>query len=183
MSFEIVDSKVVYSGKFVKVRIDTVRGDDKKVFEREIVESGRGVLVAALTDENKIVLIKQNRHNHGEIYEVPAGSMKEGEKPLEAAKRELKEETGLEAKNWKLISTHHNGVHDEGHNYYFLADSLSQSSTSFDEDERISPYEKFTFDEVRALMDKDKIIDLRSRGCIWLAELLLIKDINPVIKK
>lgn len=175
MPIKTINKETAYKGRFVNVRIDTIQGDDEKIFEREIVESGRGVLVAALTDENKIILIKQNRHNHGEIYEVPAGSMKEGEKPLEAAKRELKEETGLKAKNWKLISTHHNGVHDEGHNYYFLARGLSKSSTSFDEDERISPFEEFTFDEARALIDKDKIVDLRSRGCIWLAELILLR--------
>ena len=87
-------------------------------------------------------------------------------KPRDSAQRELKEEVGLTAKKWVQISTHHNGIHEEGLNYFFIAEGLSVGDHNHDGDERIEKAE-MTFEDAFKLMDEGKIVDLPSRGCIW----------------
>ena len=172
MKPDILKRETVYQGKFVTIRHDTINLDGKE-YIREVVESGNGVLIAAITDKNQIVLVKQYRHNHGQVYEVPAGAIKPGETPLQAAKRELKEEAGITAKRWQLMSTHHNGIHNEGLNYFFLAQNLSFHQPALDSDETIHGFEPVNFGQANKLMEQHKIPDLRNRACIWRAQLLL----------
>ena len=169
-------SKTVYKGKFINVRIDTIEKDGH-VSEKEVIESKQGVVIAFISDDEKILLINQYRHNHGDILELPAGALKEGETPLQAAKRELLEETGIKAKDWKLVSTHHNGVHQEGENYYFIARGhQSKISLSLDHDEHIGKSKLYSFEQVAVFMRNGRIPCLRSRGCIWLTKLVLKGD-------
>lgn len=171
-----IKSKIVYKGKFINVRIDTIEKDGN-ISEKEVIESRKGVIIAFVSEDEKILLIKQYRHNRGEIYELPAGAMRDNESPLHAAKRELLEETGIKAKQWKLISTHENGVHQEGVNYYFLARGhLSKVSLSLDHDEHIGKSKLYSFEQVTTFMRKGRIPCLRSRGCIWLTRLILKGD-------
>lgn len=165
-----IKQEIVYKGMFIKIRHDTVNIEGLE-YVREIVESNTGVLIAAVDDKNRIMLVKQHRYNHGDIYEVPAGAIKENETPRQAAERELLEETGIAAKKWRLISTHHNGVHNEGLNYFFLAQDLSTTKNSLDQDEQISGFEFFRFDQIQGLIDQELIPDLRNRACIWKTQL------------
>ena len=173
---KIKKSRVVYKGIFVNIRHDHVMINGKSCL-REIVQSKEGVLIAAINDRREIILIRQHRHNLGDIYEVPAGAIKDQEEPLEAAKRELLEETGFAAKYWKLLSKHHNGVHNEGFNYFFMAQGLKKQKRSLDPDEEIYNFEFFSFHKALELIDENHIPDLRNRACIWRAYLeLLNKD-------
>jgi len=171
---KVIKSNITYHGMFIKIRHDYVEIDGK-TFTREIVESKQGVLIAVINRNGKIVLIKQHRHNLGDVYEVPSGAIKEKEPPLDAAKRELLEETGLIAKKWKLLSTHHNGVHNEGLNYFFLAQNISVHRKSLDQDEEIYSLSYFSFEKANDLMSQTLIPDLRSRACIWRAQIELSK--------
>lgn len=172
----IIHSKIVYKGKFVNVRMDTVLTNGKKV-TNEIIESKEGVIIAFLSEDNKLLLINQYRHKLGNIFELPAGAIKEGETPLQAAKRELREETGFQAKEWKLISSHRNGVHQEGLNYYFLArKQLINIPQELDSDEKINHIKLYTFKQIDILIRKGLIPCLRSKACIWLTELILTKN-------
>ncbi|MBF6416432.1 NUDIX domain-containing protein [Nocardia cyriacigeorgica] len=102
--FETVSSRTVYSGAILALRLDQVAMPDGRVVEREVVEHHGAVAVAALDDDN-IVLIRQYRHPLGtRLLELPAGLLDiDGEDPLEAAKRELAEETGLAAREWSVL--------------------------------------------------------------------------------
>ena len=167
---QITKSKVVYKGIFVKIRHDTIEINGKS-YIKEVVESNSGVFISVINRKNQILLIKQHRHNLGHIYEVPSGAMKKNEAPLESAKRELLEETGITAKNWRLISTHQNGVHNEGLNYFFIAQNINKKRKKLDEDEDIGNCDFFDFQEVNQLMKNKLIPDLRSRACIWKTQL------------
>lgn len=177
MNKEISKSNIVYEGNFVNVRIDTVQHGDATI-QREIVEEkGDGVVIAPVTHDNKLILIRQKRHLYGSIYELPAGGMKDGEDPLVAAKRELLEETGIVAKTWELMSSHVNSVHMTGTNYYYLARNLTYGEkTDFDGDEVIGAPKAFRFAEVEDFIANNKVPDIRNRGCIWLAKLRLIEN-------
>lgn len=94
----------IFDGKIISVHVDDVILPDGSVSFREIVDhqSGGGVCVAALTDNEELVMVRQFRYPYGkELLEVPAGKLEKGEQPAETGARELFEETGCKAQ--KLI--------------------------------------------------------------------------------
>lgn len=99
-----ISSDRIYTGKVISLKVDTVEIENKGYQKREIVEHPGAVAIVALTDDNKVVLIKQFRKPIEQvIWEIPAGKLEMGENPKDCAIRELKEETGYSAKNIKLI--------------------------------------------------------------------------------
>ncbi|MDR0915963.1 MAG: NUDIX hydrolase [Oscillospiraceae bacterium] len=99
-----IDSAEIYSGRIIRVRRDTVLLDNGKTAPREIVEHAGGVGVVAITDAGEIVLVRQYRYAVGqELIEIPAGKLEYGEDPFECAKRELSEETGYDAREWRSL--------------------------------------------------------------------------------
>ena len=99
-----ISSDRIYTGKVISLKVDTVEIENKGYQKREIVEHQGAVAIVALTDDDKVVLIKQFRKPIEQvIWEIPAGKLEIGETPKECAIRELKEETGYSAKNIKLI--------------------------------------------------------------------------------
>ena len=106
MNFEekTIDSNVVYSGKVITVLKDNVEVSDGHKSFREVVVHSGGVVIAAMKDENTILLVKQYRYPLKKVnIELPAGKLEIGENPDEACKRELEEETGYRAKYWKSL--------------------------------------------------------------------------------
>lgn len=103
--FDTVSSRIVYSGAILALRLDEVVMPGGRTAEREVIEHHAAVAVAALDEDDNLVLINQYRHPVGRrLLELPAGLLdKLGEDPLEAAKRELAEETGLAAHNWSVL--------------------------------------------------------------------------------
>ncbi|WP_442941699.1 NUDIX domain-containing protein [Nocardia sp. NBC_00416] len=104
-TFRTVDSRVVYSGAILALRVDRVEMPDGRIAEREVVEHHGAVAVAAVDDDGRVVLIRQYRHPLGaRLLELPAGLIDiAGEDPLQAAQRELAEETGLAAREWSVL--------------------------------------------------------------------------------
>ncbi|WP_280491117.1 NUDIX hydrolase [Nocardia asiatica] len=103
--FEIVSGETVYSGAILALRLDQVRMPGGRVVEREVIEHHGAVAVAAIDDDDNVVLINQYRHPIGRrLLELPAGLLDlPGEDPLLAARRELAEETGLAAREWAVL--------------------------------------------------------------------------------
>lgn len=106
MNFEekTLNSKVVYEGKVVTVIKDDVEVADGHKSFREVVLHSGGVVIVALKDNDKILLVKQYRYPLKQVnLELPAGKLEIGENPDEACKRELEEETGYKANIWKSL--------------------------------------------------------------------------------
>jgi ADP-ribose pyrophosphatase len=102
-----IDSKTVYDGRFSSVRIDTFRYEDGATSERETVAHTDAVTIVAY-DAEHVWLVRQPREAVGEeaLLEIPAGKLDvEGETPLECAKRELAEEIGKSAGEWRELKT------------------------------------------------------------------------------
>ena len=99
-----VSSDLIYTGKTVSLRVDTVEVPNKGYQKREIVEHQGAIAIVALTDDDKVVLIKQFRKPIEQvIWEIPAGKLEIGENPKDCAIRELKEETGAVDFNKKPV--------------------------------------------------------------------------------
>src|SRR3546814_1592366 len=95
--FDTLGSKTVYTGAIIALRVDTVAMPGGQRADREVVAHHGAVAVVALDEHDNLVLIHQYRHPPGpRLWEIPAGLLDAaGESPVEAAARELGEETGL----------------------------------------------------------------------------------------
>jgi ADP-ribose pyrophosphatase len=103
--FEIVESETAYVGNILALRADEVRMPGGSTARREVVEHYGAVAVAALDDDDNITLVYQYRHPVGRrLWELPAGLLDMGgEPPHETAARELQEEAGLAAAQWRVL--------------------------------------------------------------------------------
>ena len=90
-----VESRVLFEGKIITVRLDKAELPNGRVASREVVEHPGGVSVVALTPEDQVLMVRQFRYAQGEVLlELPAGKLERGEDPFAAMRREQMEETG-----------------------------------------------------------------------------------------
>ena len=91
-----IESKQVYNGVIVNVRMDQVELPNGKTAPREIVDHPGAVAVLPLDEDNNVIMVTQYRYAfEEEMLEIPAGKLDPGEDPWVCALRELKEETGF----------------------------------------------------------------------------------------
>ena len=101
-----VSSKLAYDGSFLKVYRDEVRLHDGQTTWREYVKHPGAVMILAFTAPDTILLERQYRYpRHRHFVEIPAGKLEAGEPALSTAKRELVEECGYEAGDWRHVTT------------------------------------------------------------------------------
>lgn len=132
MPWETRASRVVYENRWISVREDdVVRPDGGDGIYGVVTVRHTAVFVVPVTDAGEVVLVRMFRYTEGrESIEIPAGGT-DGEPPLEAARRELREETGLEADSWRDLGelTSLNGVADAPGRVY-LAQGLRPSGVA-----------------------------------------------------
>lgn len=167
-----ISSDRVYTGKVITLKVDTVEIPGQGYQKRELVEVGGAVGIVAITDDNKIVLVKQFRKPiEKPIFEIPAGKLEKNESPKECAERELKEETGYSAKNIKLI---HKFFTSAGFSneimFVYLATGLTPGENNLDADEFLDVYE-VELEEAYNMVLKNEIEDAKTS-----IGLLLVKD-------
>jgi ADP-ribose pyrophosphatase len=96
-----LEQNYIYRGKILDFHVDRAELENGRVVTRECVDHHGGVCVAALTDNNELFFVRQYRYPYQEVVlELPAGKLEKDEDPLEAGKRELREETGVTGKNY-----------------------------------------------------------------------------------
>jgi ADP-ribose pyrophosphatase len=129
--FDVVDSEMLFQGRIVSVRQDSIRMPDGSVALREIVDHMGAVVIVALDDDDRVVMVNQYRPAvGGRLDELPAGLLDVAEEPpLDAARRELAEETQLQAQHWEVLLDLHSspGFSDEAVRV-FLARGLREAA-------------------------------------------------------
>lgn len=139
MNFEekTINSRDIFSGRIIKVRVDTVSLPDGRESTREIVEHAGAVAMVAVDDADNIYLVRQYRKAAEQVMlEIPAGTLEPDEEILSCARRELEEEIGLRAGSWEKILSYYSapGFCDEKL-HLFLARDLSTGEKNPDSDE------------------------------------------------
>ena len=152
---QMVSSQTIFEGKIIKVTLDQARLPDGALAAREVVYHPGGVAVLALDEDQTVYLVKQFRYPIQQLLlELPAGKLDGPEDHLLAAKRELSEETGLEAEEWTYMGSilASPGFCTERLHMY-LARKLSHKKQHLDEDEFLNVV-PIPFDAlVRQVMD------------------------------
>lgn len=154
-----LSSKTIFEGRVMTVTVDEVRVPNGNTSTREVVHTDGGVVILPLDENGRTRLVRQYRYAQGkEMLEAVAGKLEKGESPLQAAVRELKEETGLEAEEMIGLGAIRTtpGFCTEKL-YLYLARGLTQGETDFDEDEFITG-ESCSMDQLRQMI-ADGIID------------------------
>ncbi len=136
---ERVGGRLVHRGEIFSVREDVFRHDDGETVERQIALNAEASAVLA-HDGEVLFMVRQPREAVGEaaLLEIPAGKLEEDETPLDAAKRELAEEIGRRADDWRHLHTFYAspGFATE-QLHLFLAAGLHEAEAKADEEERI----------------------------------------------
>lgn len=133
-----LSSEYKFKGRIINLRQDVALLPNGNTATREVVEHPGGVCVAALTDRDELLFVRQWRYPYGEeTLEVPAGKRdRQDEDPLECGKRELKEETGATAKNYiDLNPLYPTPGYINEVIYCYLATDLTFGEQNPDEDE------------------------------------------------
>lgn len=169
-----VRSEVIYRGRIVTLRKDTVVLGGGKVATREVVEHPGAVGIVAVMGED-VILVRQYRYAvNSVLLEIPAGKLEPGEGPADCARRELMEETGLVASNLEYVCSFHTspGFCDEVLHLFF-ATGLSQSPSHAQPD----PDESLAVVRVKRCEVKAKIRSGEIKDSKTLTALLMLEDI------
>lgn len=157
-----VASKRIWDGHIINLRVDELDNEGSKT-TREVIEHNGGVVIAGVTAEDKVILIKQYRYSlDKELIELPAGRIEMGENPAHAAIRELTEETGYRAENWKELARMYTapGFCNEIL-YVYLATELQHVGKNLDYDEETEVLE-LTLAEAWKLVTEGIIEDAKT---------------------
>ena len=134
-----VDSRRIYSGKIIGVRVDTVRLPNGGTSQREIVEHGDSVVMVPVDHQQRVLLVRQYRKSpEKSLLEAPAGGLEEGEVPEEGVLRELQEEIGFTAGNLvRMAGFWMTPGFCTEYMHAYIATDLRPSALAPDEDESI----------------------------------------------
>jgi 8-oxo-dGTP pyrophosphatase MutT (NUDIX family) len=152
--------KVEYEGRVISVSVEDVELPNGSTLVFERVHHPGGSVIVAMDDTDRICLLKQYRHiANGWLWELPAGKIDPGESPDRTARRELREEAGVEASEWIDLGKAYSspGIFDEVLHFYF-ARGLQQHAPSFDAHENIEIH-WIPLDKIPALLEEGDIVD------------------------
>lgn len=97
--FDLLDTEVVYRGRAITIRRDLLRTPSGAETRFDIIEHHGSVILLPLDEQGCLHFVRQYRHAAGcDLLELPAGTLEEGEEPFDCARRELREETGMNAR-------------------------------------------------------------------------------------
>ncbi len=174
LSEKQLEKNYIYNGKILNLRKDTALLPNGKTAYREIVEHNGGVCVAALTDNDELIFVKQFRYPYmEEILELPAGKRdSKQEDPLACGIRELKEETGATAEKMIFMGElYPTPGYCEEIIWLYLATGLSYGEQDTDEDEFLE-VEKIPLEKAVEMVLSGEIKDAKTQILVLKVKLL-----------
>ena len=166
-----VAAKTVYQGRLLHVREDTVRLPDGSHARREYIVHPGAAVILAMPDPATVLMERQYRYPlRAHVYELPAGKIDPGEEPLKTAQRELLEETGYEANDWRhLITTYPVVGYSDERIELYLARDLRHVGHALDEGEFLDVF-AMPVTEALAWVRSGRIVEAKTIMGLLLAE-------------
>lgn len=160
---KIISSQEKYRNGLFHVTENVAVSPDGFEIRRAVVGHNGSAVMMAVDEKKRILLVRQYRLPARKfIWELPAGRIDPGESALQAARRELKEETGYRARNWKkMVSFYPSPGYVEEKMTVYLATGLTAGDATPMDDERIET-SWFTPKEIETRIEKGSIIDAKT---------------------
>lgn len=155
-----LSSYYIHKGPWATLRSDRCQMPNGHIVEDYyVLEYNNWVNAVALTEDNKVLMVKQYRHAAGIVsLELPGGVIEEGELPEQALQRELLEETGYQFDNFELLCTiYANPSTANNHTYCYLSKGGKKVQEQALDDQEEIIVETFTIAEVKQLLAENKI--------------------------
>jgi ADP-ribose pyrophosphatase len=180
MDFKVVKNEKLYNGKVFNLVVDQIEYSSGSRAIWEVAEHPGGAVALAIFPDERIILVKQFRYPMGKfLYELPAGKLDAGEDPAVCAERELTEETGYMAKNWKKLTAIYTspGFCTE-QLHIFLATELSRSEKGqkLEEGEQSLTVEIVPLSRTIQMIERQEIVDAKTICGVLLGDRLLQRD-------
>jgi ADP-ribose pyrophosphatase len=177
LAYETVESKTVYEGIIMDIKIDRITLPDGRTALREIAVRGGAAAVLPVDADNNIVFVRQYRHTARKpVLEIPAGMLDDGEDPLDCAVRELEEETGYKSDDVTHMFSMYPSIGLVSEILYiYKAVNLYEGTQKFDPDEFIEVV-KYPLKQAVEMIRNGEIIDgktiaavlaLASENCLY----------------
>ena len=163
----------IYKGKMLKYNIDEVLLPNGKKTSREVIKHPGAAAVVAVLSDGRVIFVRQYRYPIARVlYELPAGKLDAGEEPLDCARRELAEETGFAAGEWRKLAAIVTapGFCDEVIHIY-KAENLSAGRQNADEDEFVETV-FLSPAEIEDLVGNGGICDAKTLAGLFLCKIL-----------
>jgi ADP-ribose pyrophosphatase len=163
-------SELVYEGSVFQVRIDQLEDHTGRTHQVDVVEHAGAVAIIALNEKKQIWLVEQYRHAaQKSLFELPAGTLEQGEAPQDCAIRECQEEIGmLPGKLQPLGGFFLAPGYSSEYLHLFLAQELSPAKLPRDADEDIQA-KSYTPEALRTMMEAGDIQDAKTIAGLFLA--------------
>ncbi len=162
---EKLTSERMFTGKVFNVDRDRVTMPNGRTFDVDVVRHAKSVVIVPVPEPGKIILIRQFRYPVNRfLWELPAGSIDEGERPEQAARRECHEEIGLvPATVVRLAALYPTPGYCDEEMVFFRASGLESSDepAHVDEDEDIEA-QTFELREAREMVRRGDIVDMKT---------------------
>jgi len=158
-----LSSQLIYSGRAVRLRVDTVQMASGRETTREIVEHADCVAIVAIDADGNVLLVNQFRKAVGkELLEIPAGGIEPGEDPVATVQREMREETGyLPRRVERLGGFYSTPGYCTEYLYLYLATDLVPSALEAEDTENIK-LTKVPLSQILGLINSGTICDAKS---------------------
>lgn len=169
-----IDGEYKFRGRVINLRVDRALLPDGSVAGREVIEHNGGVCVAALTDSDEVLLVRQFRYPYGEtVLEIPAGKRDSAdEDPFECGKRELKEETGATADEFRFLGRLYPSPGYCGEIIWmYAAKGLHYGEQKTDDDEFLA-VEKYPLDTLTEMILNGEITDAKTQAALLKLKIL-----------
>ncbi|MBI1278153.1 MAG: NUDIX domain-containing protein [Anaerolineaceae bacterium] len=163
MNEKILSSKRIYSGRIVTLDLNEVELPDGQHQMREIIVHPGATALIALDNQNRILLVRQFRSAAAVVMsEIPAGVLNAGEDPMEAAVRELQEETGYKPGKIERLGGFYTAPgYTTEYIHLYIARELAESRLPADEDEFIE-VERVSLENAMNMIEQGKITDAKT---------------------
>jgi len=175
MAFELIKSEIVYPGRAFTIRRDTLRLPDGHETRFDIVEHHGSVILLPVDEQGNLVFVRQYRHAAGlDLLELPAGTLDPGEGPLDCARREIREETGLAAGRMEELGGFYLAPgYSTEYMHVYLATDLQVDPLEADADEFLT-VERLPVSKALEMAKTGGMPDAKSLAALLLAEAHLV---------